>query len=115
MSRLRLFSGEATVRRCAVGQTEDPPIFNSQTYADRWRKYRNDPQNACGSWHPAGNAPLDRARSLRSNDRCPHCSRSLVKPLELDDAVRSRNNLPIPGTATLVGFHCDSCHWEWPA
>lgn len=115
MSRLKLFCGEDTARRNAVFQAEDPAIFNYQAYADRWRKYRNDPLDACGSLHPSRNDPLDRARSLRSNDRCPHCSRALVQPLELDDAVRSRNNLPIPGTATLVGFHCESCHWEWPA
>jgi hypothetical protein len=115
MSRLKLFCGDETALdayaashpsraaagRNAVCQAEAPAIFDYQSYSDRWRKYRND--------------PLDRARTLRSNDRCPHCSRGLVKPLELADAVRSRNNLPIPGTATLVGFHCESCHWEWPA
>jgi hypothetical protein len=115
MSRLKVFCGEETARRNSVSLADDPPIFNYESYADRWRKYRNDPLDARGSLRRFGNDPLDRARSLRCNDRCPHCSRSLVKPLELDDAVRSRNNLPIPGTATLVGFHCEGCHWEWPA
>jgi len=101
MSRLKLYFGDETARRTAVCQADDPPILNYKSHAGRWQRFRND--------------PLDRARTLRRNDRCPHCCRALVKPLELADALRSRNNLPIPGTATLVGFHCESCHWEWPA
>lgn len=101
MSRLRLFCGEETGSRNTLCQTEAAPTVSFQSYANRWRKYRNE--------------PLDRARTLRRNDRCPHCSRATVQPLELADAVRSRNNLPIPGTATLVGFRCECCRWEWPA
>lgn len=58
---------------------------------------------------------LRRARLLRENSRCPHCGHPVVEPLELEDALYSRGNLPIPGTATLVGFHCEACHAEWPA
>ena len=101
MSRLKLFRGEETARRSAVSAPEDPPIFNYEFYAERWRRFRND--------------PVERARSLRTNDCCPQCTRGLVEPLELADGLRSRNNLAIPGTATLVGFHCLKCHWEWPA
>lgn len=56
-----------------------------------------------------------RARVLHENRCCPNCRHSRVEPLELDDAILNRNNMPIPGTATLVGFHCLGCHSEWPA
>ena len=119
MSRLKLFLGEETshaprvtsvpfpdnssLSAChdSVTTAEFPALLDYESHADRWRKYRN--------------SPLDRARSLRHNDRCPHCRHGLVEPLELADGVRSRNHQPIPGTATLVGFHCLACHWEWPA
>ena len=58
---------------------------------------------------------VSRARTLHENRCCPQCDHPVVEPLELDDAILNRNNLPIPGTATLVGFHCMRCHSEWPA
>jgi hypothetical protein len=58
---------------------------------------------------------IARARLLHDNRNCPHCEHPIVEPLELDDAVYNCNGLPIPGTATLVGFHCEHCHGEWPA
>ena len=63
----------------------------------------------------SGRLPLDRARILRQNRQCPECSRHDVEPIELQDAVISpRNRLPVPGTATIVGFRCNSCATEWP-
>ncbi len=60
-------------------------------------------------------APVDRARVIRENSVCPECSALEVEPLELSDATISpRSRLPIPGTATIVGFHCNSCATEWP-
>ena len=60
-------------------------------------------------------APVDRARIIRENAVCPECSASDVEPLELQDAMISpKNRLPIPGTATIVGFHCNDCETEWP-
>lgn len=57
----------------------------------------------------------DRARTIRDNAVCPECSKSDVEPLELQDAlISAKNRLPIPGTATIVGFHCNSCGTEWP-
>jgi hypothetical protein len=56
---------------------------------------------------------ITRAQTLFSNRTCPHCQYALVKPIELDDAVVNRSGLPIPGTATLVGFHCMGCDTEW--
>ncbi len=58
---------------------------------------------------------LNRARLLFQNQACAFCGKPTVEPIELDDAVISRqNHRPIPGTATIVGFHCHSCDQEWP-
>lgn len=59
--------------------------------------------------------PIDRARLLHDNSECPHCEKSDIEPLELQDAVISpKSRLPVPGTATIVGFHCNECGSEWP-
>ncbi len=59
--------------------------------------------------------PVDRARLLHQNSICPECAHHDIEPLELEDAVISpRNRLPVPGTATIVGFHCNDCGIEWP-
>jgi hypothetical protein len=59
--------------------------------------------------------PLSRARTIHANRCCCNCGYPVVEPIELDDSIMNRNRLPIPGTATLVGFRCDRCHLEWPA
>ena len=102
MSRLRVFYGEGNASATGLAEPDEPVVFSYTAFARR-------NQSFCTT------DPLQRARALRTNDRCPRCERALVEPVELADALRSRNNLPIPGTATLVGFHCMSCHWEWPA
>lgn len=102
MSRLRIFRGEeSAVQRTVKSWQDGPAVLSFQALADGHRRRRND--------------PLHRARALRQNDCCPRCSRASVEPLELADALNGRNNMPIPGSATLVGFHCQGCHWEWPA
>lgn len=59
--------------------------------------------------------PVDRARLIRENNECPECQRCNIEPIELQDATIShRNRMPIPGTATIVGFHCNDCETEWP-
>ncbi|MEO1996709.1 MAG: hypothetical protein ABGZ17_15690 [Planctomycetaceae bacterium] len=59
--------------------------------------------------------PADRARIIRDNCRCPECELTDVEPLELEDGlVSQRNHRPVPGTATIVGFHCNHCGTEWP-
>ena len=64
---------------------------------------------------PAAPKAVDRARVLHENRQCPYCSHVNVEPIELHDSVVSvRNHRPIPGTATIVGFHCHSCNSEWP-
>ncbi len=57
---------------------------------------------------------LIRTRVIDQNKRCPDCGHPVVEPLVLGDALRSRNNRPLPGTGTLVGFHCHGCQAEWP-
>lgn len=59
--------------------------------------------------------PVDRARLLHENNCCPECAHHDIEPLELEDSIISpRNRLPVPGTATIVGFHCNDCGIEWP-
>lgn len=58
---------------------------------------------------------LERARMLHQNSECPECGKPNVQPLELNDALISpRSRLPVPGTATIIGFHCEDCGCEWP-
>lgn len=58
---------------------------------------------------------ISRAKAMYANQSCPHCQHATVEPIELGDAIISpRHHRPIPGTATLVGFHCHSCGNEWP-
>ncbi len=58
---------------------------------------------------------VSRARIERANTQCPSCQRVTVQPIELGDAVVNRNGATVPGTATVVGFHCNACRHEWPA
>ena len=58
---------------------------------------------------------LIRAQKIRDNRQCIDCGHPIVEPLELNDGCQNRNGMVIPGTATLVGFHCASCDAEWPA
>jgi len=60
-------------------------------------------------------APAVQAQAIRENSVCPECSAIDVEPLKLeDDVISPRSHLPIPGTATIVGFHCNHCGTEWP-
>lgn len=56
---------------------------------------------------------VQRAKLLFSNRKCHECSYPVVEPIELSDAIKNRNGLAIPGTATLVGFRCCGCQSEW--
>ena len=62
-------------------------------------------------------APMDvltRARALHANRCCPRCRRAGAIPLDLGDGDDRNPAMPVPGTATLVGFYCDGCGAEWP-
>lgn len=56
---------------------------------------------------------ITRARLLFANRRCCHCGYPVVEPVELDDSLVNSSGLEIPGTATLVGFRCQSCDASW--
>lgn len=58
---------------------------------------------------------LRRAKAIAENQTCCICGTAKVTPLELADAELDKKNRRIPGTATVVGFHCQKCHHEWPA
>ena len=59
--------------------------------------------------------PADRARIIQQNNCCPACALHDIEPLELADALISpKNRLPVPRTATIVGFQCNDCGTEWP-
>ena len=58
---------------------------------------------------------LQRSRLLHRHRRCHECGRPTVHPVEQNDAVLGKNRLPVPGTSTVVGFHCDYCQSEWSA
>lgn len=73
-----------------------------------WRVMRRDGQ-------PSYLEILNRSRLLHMHRRCHECGRPTVQPLERDDAALGKNRLPIPGTATVVGFHCVYCSTEWSA
>lgn len=97
MSRLRIFNPEPDTDYSVDG----PTVISFQAHFKRVR----------------GNRllrVLQRARQIHENRVCPYCNGPAVVPLELRDAVFARNRLPVPGTATLVGFHCETCGSEWP-
>lgn len=62
---------------------------------------------------PSNTTALQRARLWQLNQTCPGCRRITVEPIELDDALFDRKNEAIPGTATVVGFACESCGYQW--
>ena len=101
MSLVKLYSPGTRAQRLATEESE-PSIIPFARFVQRF----------------GGQGPLEtvaRARIIRTNSRCPVCRHPVTEPIELNDGFISRNNLPIPGTATLVGFRCESCASEWPA
>jgi hypothetical protein len=104
MSHLKLFRPAEGSRVFRFDQPEPETIPFKPHFQRRLRSQPRQPQSL-----------ISRARLLHDNRNCPHCEHPSVEPLELDDAVYNCSGLPIPGTATLVGFHCLNCHTEWPA
>ncbi|MDA0809425.1 MAG: hypothetical protein O2983_17165 [Planctomycetota bacterium] len=56
-----------------------------------------------------------RAQRLNAHQTCPDCHRAGVSPLMLNDGRMDSAGRLVPGSATLVGFHCEICSHEWPA
>jgi hypothetical protein len=63
----------------------------------------------------AQQALLTRARIIHENRCCPICSRAAVVPVNSEQALLSRDHMPIPGSGMLLGFECESCGHEWSA
>ena len=100
MTRLRVYRGPETSSR--FSRIESLPDVLSFTRFVSSR--RNEP----------GATALQRAKALHKNRRCRHCGHGIVDPVTLNDGMRDGSGQYIPGTATLVGFHCVACHAEWP-
>ncbi|MFP6761986.1 MAG: hypothetical protein VB858_00160 [Planctomycetaceae bacterium] len=92
------------IRASIADQPEDgyqPVLLNFQEWSDRLRGHSQ--------------SQLHRARQIHANCECPECHAALIVPLVLNDGRREPSGEEVPGTATLVGFHCDICSAEWPA
>lgn len=91
-----------------AGESPDPA--NSEILP-----FDRPPRIISGRISPRRLRSLNRARILFENQKCAFCGKATVEPLELDDAIISgKNNRAIPGTASIVGFHCHTCEKEWP-
>ena len=73
---------------------------------------------ARGGWveqnAPAVSEPLSRAKALHANRTCKCCGAGGVAPVLLADTVRDAAGDIVPGSGTLVGFHCGRCEAQWP-
>jgi hypothetical protein len=84
------------------GRNSGQPIIYS--FADWVDRLRSGPRSL-----------VDRARSIHANVCCPQCRHASVLPLMLNDGRTDAAGQVVPGTASLVGFHCEDCDHEWPA
>jgi len=105
MSRLRIFWPDESNSGVAVADFEPTIPFRPVSTAN-WR----------GSTALSSRDlnVVQRAQAIFENRQCPDCQHPAVELLEMDDAVLNRKGFPIPGTATLLGFHCDCCGKNWP-
>jgi len=74
-----------------------------------WRYYPRS------SGQPSFMEVVQRSRLLHMHRRCRDCGRPTVEPVEQNDGILGKNRLPIPGTSTVIGFHCNYCESEWSA
>ncbi len=109
MSELRIF-------RPTEDEAEENQVPTATAHVDlEILPFDRRTQIISGRVSPRRLRSLNRARILFENQKCAFCNKATVEPLELDDALVSRkNNRPVPGTASIVGFHCHSCEKEWP-
>ena len=56
---------------------------------------------------------LSRARIIHENRCCPVCGRAAVVPVDAEQQLKFRNQMPVPGSGTLVGFECECCDHAW--
>ncbi|MGZ0172013.1 MAG: hypothetical protein ACKVHE_20910 [Planctomycetales bacterium] len=81
--------------------THEPEIYSFAEWVDNLRM-------------PDANPAALRAQRLNTNQTCPDCNRAGVLPLMLNDGRMDGSGRLVPGSATLVGFRCETCSHEWP-
>lgn len=89
-------SNDADIRAAS----NEPEIYSFAEWVDKLRS-------------PESNRSALRAQRLNSNQTCPDCTRAGILPLVLNDGRMDGSGRLVPGSATLVGFRCDSCSHEW--
>ena len=100
MTRLSVYRGPETSSRFSRFAADDrPDVLPLAWFVDR---------------QSASDSPLSRAKALHANRSCRFCGHSAVDPVTLNDGLRDGSGQYVPGSATLVGFHCESCRSEWP-
>jgi len=112
MSRLKLYWPDHDRVESEPAASRLPEQAATDAMVIPIRKYHADHSSSPASGSSMMSV-LVRAQAIRKNNECPECGHPVVEPVELNDAAISRNGLPIPGTATLVGFHCCGCEREW--
>jgi hypothetical protein len=88
-------------------EADEPEEYDDQVIS--WRFIRRQ------SGQPSFMEVVQRSRLLHMHRRCKDCGRPTVQPVERNDSVLGKNRLPVPGTSTVLGFHCDYCQSEWSA
>jgi hypothetical protein len=103
MIRLRVYRGPETVSRFSRTETADgqPDVIPLDVFLASRKRL-------------AAETPLSRAKALHQNRFCRFCGHSAVTPVTLNDGQRDGSGQYVPGSATLVGFHCRRCRAEWP-
>lgn len=109
MSRLKLFWPED------VSEAADEPAVLSFLDYYSPQTLRLDPAIGDGGDSCSQRDVVTRTRAIHDNQCCPVCDRAAVEPLVAKDAWIGRNHRLIPGTATLIGFHCCHCEHRWSA
>ena len=100
MSRLSVYWPEEID---SAENVKDEPRILPFPQEHRFAEMKSQPMNV-----------VTRARLLYANRKCRECGYPVVEPIELQDSVTNLSGLSIPGTATLIGFHCCGCQREWP-
>jgi hypothetical protein len=126
MSRLPVFKRLSSRPRLRIHRDESEAVilpFSRRNWGSSERTGRRGPecfeeQGTAVATCPLpvnriGMDPLMRARVLHENRCCPRCRRGGVIPLDLGDGDKRNPAMPVPGSATLIGFCCDSCGAEW--
>lgn len=111
MSSLKLYAPqECEVHSYAADGFDDSPNFETCDTVER------EVVSFAGFEHGRNVSLMEilaRTRAVYRNKRCRDCGRPTVQPVERDDALLGKNRLPIPGSATLLGFTCQYCRNEW--